>query len=89
MKNYTFLLKPVFFIFNLIFATWLVLAIEKIKPSDFGEKRSIFERAPKPKTVGPQDKMYLKSLAIDYKNGKIDDKKLDQALEGYLAPVKE
>jgi hypothetical protein len=87
MKEYSFLVKPVFFIFNLIFATWLVLSIEKIKPSDFGEYNTIFAPAPKPRMVGKQDKVYLKKLAEEYCAGKIDGKKLDEELERFVAPV--
>ena len=43
MKKYNFLFKPVFFIFNLLFATWLVLKIEEIKPSDFSKRPSFFK----------------------------------------------
>jgi len=64
MKKYKFLLKPIFFIINLLFATWLILKIEKLNPSDFGKYRSIFEKtAPLPKNVAPYDKYYIKKLA--------------------------
>ena len=43
MKKYNFLFKPLFFIFNLLLATWLVLEIEKIKPSDFSKRPSFFK----------------------------------------------
>jgi hypothetical protein len=89
MKNYSFLLKPVFFIFNLLFATWLVLAIEKVKPSDFGAYKSIFESTPKPRTVSRADKTYLKNLFRDYKTGKIDSARLEEHLDAFLEPVHE
>ena len=43
MKKYNFLFKPLFFIFSLVFATWLVLYIEKIHPSDLGSLGHMFE----------------------------------------------
>lgn len=43
MKKYNFLFKPLFFIFNLLLATWIVLEIEKIKPSDFSKRPSFFK----------------------------------------------
>lgn len=42
-EGYAFLVKPIFFIGSLLFATWLVLYIEKIKPSDLGKYESIFK----------------------------------------------
>jgi hypothetical protein len=86
MRDYAFLFKPLFFIFNLIFATWLVLAIEQIKPSDFGEHRSFFERPAKPRKVTPADKPVLFKLADDYKAGRINAETLDRELEAFLAP---
>ena len=84
MKNYKFLLKPIFFVFNLIFATWLVITIEKIKPSDFGEHKTLFDPAPQPRVVTIKDKDFLKTLAYEYKYGIIDSLKLDQKLGEYL-----
>jgi hypothetical protein len=89
MMKYKFLFKPLFFIFNLIFATWLVLKIEKIKPSDFGEHKTLFDPAPTPRIVTPKDKVYLKKLAYEYKYGIIDSLKLDQKLQQYLEVPKE
>ncbi|MCW3076746.1 MAG: hypothetical protein JWO32_1355, partial [Bacteroidetes bacterium] len=83
MKNYRFILKPLFFIFNLLFATWLVLKIEKIEPSDFGEYKSIFYKGAMPKMVTQKDKQYLKNLCSEYKNGKIDSLKLEKQLEDF------
>jgi hypothetical protein len=84
MKNYAFLFKPLFFIFNLVFATWLVLAIERLKPSDFGSYRSVFEPPQKPKTVSKADKPFLKKLITDYKTGKIDSAALEEQLNRFL-----
>jgi hypothetical protein len=89
MKKYSFLLKPTFFIFNLLFATWLVLFIEKLKPSDFGKHKSIFESAPKPKTVTQDDKHFLKNLILSYKQGKIDSLTLEKELDRFVSPLSE
>lgn len=89
MKKYSFLFKPLFFIFNLCFATWLVLSIEKIKPSDFGKHKSIFERTPKLKTVSPGDKTYLKDLFARYKTGVIDSLRFEKELDNFVSPVEE
>jgi hypothetical protein len=89
MRKYKFVLKPLFFIFNLLFATWLVLKIEKIQPSDFGEYKSIFYSGPKPKMVTLSDKQYLKNLCMDFKKGEIDSLKLEQQLVKFLSPPEE
>ncbi|MBA3664156.1 MAG: hypothetical protein H0W61_08115 [Bacteroidetes bacterium] len=89
MKKYKFILKPLFFIFNLLFATWLVLKIEKIQPSDFGEYKSIFYSGPKPKMVTTADKDYLKKLCTEYKKGVIDSVRLEKQLEKFLSPKEE
>jgi hypothetical protein len=85
MKKYTFLFKPIFFIFNLIFATWLVLKIEKIKPSDFGEHKSIFDSAPKPRVIHPSDKAVIKTFCMEFKYGLIDSVQLRKKLDKFLA----
>jgi hypothetical protein len=87
MKKYKFLLKPLFFIFNLLFATWLVLKIEKIKPSDFGKHKSIFYSEPKPRIVSLDDKEYIKQLFEDYKRGELDSLKLEEHINAFLSPV--
>ena len=88
MKKYQFLFKPVFFIFNLCFACWLVLKIEKISPSDFGKHRSLFESAPKPVSLNVDSckyaKKYLENLCSTYKAGLIDGPKLQEELEKLL-----
>jgi hypothetical protein len=86
MKKYKFLFKPIFFIINLIFATWLVLTIEKIKPSDFGEHKKFFEAPPAPRVVTKEDKEYLRSLALEFKYGLIDSLKFEKSLDQFLAP---
>jgi hypothetical protein len=89
MKKYKFILKPLFFIFNLLFATWLVLKIEKIQPSDFGEHKSLFYSGPKPKMVTTSDKQTLKKICNDFKEGKIDSLVLEKQLEKFLTPDEE
>jgi len=84
MKQYKFLLKPLFFIFNLVFATWLVLEIEKIKPSDFGEHNKLFSPAPKPRIVTKDDKKALRAIAFEFKHGLIDSTKLEKKLDEFL-----
>ena len=83
MKRYTFLFKPIFFIFSLLFASWLVLKIEKIRPSDFGKEKLLLENEPVP-TVSKYDEQYLKNLFLEYKFGIINSKQLDEKLEFFL-----
>jgi hypothetical protein len=85
MKKYTFLIKPTFFIFNLLFATWLVLKIEKLSPSDFGRYKSMFEHTEaRPEKVPQYDKYYLKTLVEDYRSGKLDSAMFDLQLEKFI-----
>lgn len=91
MKKYNFLFKPFFFICSLLFATWLVLYIEKIRPSDLGKYESMFNSTPKPppkvKSVHHShmnDKQIFKKICADYKAGLIDSTKLDQQIEDFL-----
>lgn len=48
------LLKPLFFIAALLFATWAVLKVEKLKPSDLGSYQKIFQK----EMVIPKAKYY-------------------------------
>lgn len=91
MKKYNFLFKPFFFICSLLFATWLVLYIEKIRPSDLGKFESIFNSGPAPIPKVPNatpivnDRQEcLKKICTDYKAGLIDSAKLDEQLEIFL-----
>ena len=91
MKKYNFLFKPFFFICSLLFATWLVLYIEKISPSDLGKYESLFNSRPKPLPKESNvhkpfayDKQCLKKICTDYKSGLLDSAKLDQQLEIFL-----
>jgi hypothetical protein len=43
-KGFTFIIKPLVFVFGLIASIWLVLWIEKTHPSDFGFYKDIFKR---------------------------------------------
>ncbi len=88
MEKYHFLLKPIFFIFSLLFATWLVVKIEKISPSDFGKYESYVSQEPcKPDNL-PANKQYLKNLCSDYKKGIIDNILLEQKLTFFLDSLK-
>jgi hypothetical protein len=89
MNRYKFLLKPLFFIFNLLFACWLVLKIEKISPSDFGKHKSLFENTPKSPPLNYKDSCihagkHLRNLCTGYRSGKIDGPQLYQELEKFL-----
>lgn len=88
MKEKLFILRPLFFIFNLIFATWLVFKIEKISPTDFGKYKSLFDtREPlTPEKMG--NKLYLKRIISDYKKGKLDSIEVEQLLDRYLSSSK-
>jgi hypothetical protein len=88
MKNYRFLIKPLFFIFNLLFATWLVIKVERLQPSDFGRYKSLFEKpAPVLKNVPVYDRNYILKLSQDYKNGVLDKKLFELELDKYLNEV--
>jgi hypothetical protein len=82
MKEYKFLLKPVFFIFNLLFASWLVIKIEKLSPSDLGKYESFFKNEAKalPPAID-NSKLLLKTLIINYKKGVIDSATFDRQLD--------
>jgi hypothetical protein len=88
MKKYNFLFKPLFFICSLIFATWMVLKIEKLSPSDFGRHRSLFETSAEEEKRILNEKLaarnFLKDLCDQYKRGSIDSTRLRLTLEGYL-----
>lgn len=83
MEKYTFLGKPFFYIFSLFFATWLVLKIENISPSDFGRHKSLFERKIG-KSIPQNSKQNLKKIFYKYKYGIIDSSQLDHQLEEFL-----
>ena len=89
MTKYKFLLKPLFFIFNLLFATWLVFKIEEMTPSDFGRYKYLFEDPPKLSPDKMHHKLYLKKLCTDYKSGKLDSLELEEKLDGFLRTPRE
>lgn len=70
-----------FFIFNLLFATWLVFKIEEISPSDFGRFKSLFDDPPG--SISTRKKN-LKKIIVEYKKGTLDSAQLDQKIEKYL-----
>lgn len=81
MKKYTFLFKPAFFIFNLLFATWFVFKIEEMSPSDFGKYSSLFDDPPGSMA---HRKKELKKIIVDFKAGKLDSIQLEKKLESYF-----
>jgi hypothetical protein len=81
--NYKFLIKPLFYIFNLLFASWLVLKIEQMKPSDLGRYGNLFTK-PQVQVVHSDAKTYVRKLFSDYNHGAIDSAQLRQKLETYL-----
>ena len=88
MNKYKFLLKPVFFVFNLVFATWLVFKVESISPSNFGKYKSLFDEPPTGIPGKIQHKKYLVKICADYKAGKLDTLQLNTKLEEYLTSAK-
>jgi hypothetical protein len=72
LKKYKFLFKPLFFIFNLFFATWLVLKIEEYQPS-----HKIKSEPPANKHL-PREQ--LKSIIFDFKRNKIDSVEMEDRL---------
>jgi hypothetical protein len=84
MKKYKFILKPLLFICNLLFATWLVFAIEDIKPTDFGRYEYLFEDAPALKTKKLR-KEHLIRICSEYRKGIIDTTELVRKIDMYLA----
>ena len=83
MKKYRFLLKPFFFILNLLFATWVVFAIDNLSPSDF-RKEASRDTAGNIRNSLKDKKMYFKNLCTDYKTGKIDSARLDRQLSVFF-----
>ncbi len=86
MKNYQFLLKPVFYICSLLFATWLILEIEKVSPSDFQSNNVQKPSGDTSKTpIDFKPRYYfLKKLSLDYKIGVIDSLEFDHQLILFL-----
>jgi hypothetical protein len=82
MKKFKFLLKPAFFIFNLLFASWLVLGIEKIKPAHLGKYRTLFENVNDP-SIEQKKKMLMK-LCKEYRSGAIDSLHFSKAFDALV-----
>ena len=85
MKTYTFLFKHMFFMFSLLVASWLVLKIEKLRPSDFGKEKYLFEDE-QVVSVSKYDEQYLKKLFLEYKFGIINSRQLDEKINLFLNP---
>jgi hypothetical protein len=81
MKKYKFLFKPIFFIFNLLFATWLVFRIEKIQPSDFGRYKGIFGPAAAIDMKDNPAKSRLLKIMKDFREGKMSEQKAEREIE--------
>ena len=88
--DYNFLFKPAFFIFSLLFATWMVIKIEKIKPSDFGidESPVIQPNHTLYDSYMLNGKKYLENISTEYKAGKIDSIMLDKKLTIFLDSIR-
>jgi len=85
MAKYTFLFKPVFFIFNLLFATWLVFEIEKISPSQIGGQGPLHDTLP---GLDKEKKEQLKKICFDFKAGLLDSTLLEQKLDKFFWEIK-
>lgn len=88
--DYNFLFKPAFFIFSLLFATWMVIKIEEIKPSDFGINESpvIQPNHALYDTYMVNGKKYLEHISAEYKAGMIDSIMLDKKLTVFLDSIR-
>lgn len=82
-NKYSFLFKPVFFIFCLLSGSWMVLKIEKLSPSDFGRHKSLFEKEEN-LLPGEPPETELKKLVFDYKNGLMDSVLFEMKLEEFF-----
>lgn len=78
MSHYNFLFKPIFFIISLLVGTYIVLWVEKVKPSDLGPCKNIFERSASlvnKRKLSEQEllvkKMNLKKTEEDFKRSRI------------------
>jgi hypothetical protein len=78
LKKYKFLFKPAFFIFNILFSTWLVIKIEQISPSDFGRYKYWFEARPKVPDLARKNR--IQKLCNDYKAGLLDSTQLESKI---------
>ncbi|MEW6468842.1 MAG: SHOCT domain-containing protein [Bacteroidota bacterium] len=81
MSRYKFLLRPLFYIFSILFSSWMVLWIESISPSDFGKYGALFS-TPVPAPPGGRDQ--LKKLYREYKSGRISSDEFEKKFEDLL-----
>jgi hypothetical protein len=89
MRKFRFIIKPVFYILSLVFATWLVITIEKVSPSDFNSSK---DKTNEKMVVPPeiqQDKIFLENLCKAYRAGTIDSSELGKRLLWYLKSKKD
>ena len=87
MKKFSFLFRPFFFLFSLLFATIMVMKIEEIKPSEYSGSGINIPSKIHFSVVSKQEgggKNYLKNLIASYKTGKIDSIVLDKKLTFFL-----
>jgi len=84
MKKYSFVLKPMFFIFNLLFASWLVIKIENIQPSDVSKKKSLFVKEDIKVENSNFAKTHFENIYSDYKTGIVDSATFDRELRNFL-----
>jgi hypothetical protein len=87
MKKIDFLFKPIFFIFSLLFAAWMLMKIEKLNPSDFDDhKTHVSQKSNKipDSCLWNNRKKYLQNLCTSYKAGMIDSSRLDEKLTIFL-----
>ncbi len=80
MKKYSFLFKPLFYILSLAFATWLVIKIEEVRPSDFGQTETKTPNSRITKEELLNRKKNLRTLFREFKEGKIDSTQFDNKL---------
>jgi hypothetical protein len=84
MNSYKFLLKPLIFIFNLLFATWLVFRIEQVSPTDLGMTDRKASANADPETVRKK----FRQLCIDFKTGRINSTQLEQEFDHLIQDLK-
>ncbi len=69
MKRFSSLLKPLVFIAQLLLASWLVLYIEKLQPSDFGHNKSLFINERKSMDAKQKE---ARAILLQFKTGSLD-----------------
>lgn len=84
MRQYNFLWKPFFFICSLLFATWLVITVEKVSPSDLGVEQPSKDAVEPVSADLLKRREYLKQLCDQYKAGAIDSTEVNKRLLFFL-----